>query len=142
MNIATDLPTQVMTWDAFLSLDGDEQRLAVLATMRQVVTDAGDGYTYPYVACRYVNPTTVEPRPGCIVGHVLHRLGLDLATLAEWDRYGGTTIDGASASHQIKAPALGALVAAQRAQDGVSDADRLPWSRCLEYATTAGPWPS
>lgn len=104
----------------------------VMATLRAVVAERPD---YVYEApeedgCVYVADGT----PSCLVGHVLHRLGVSLEALSVLDMNGGLAawravpgvLDGVSGS------TVDRLWAAQTAQDNGDT-----WGEALEYADRA-----
>jgi hypothetical protein len=62
-----------------------------LDTLREVVAEAGEDYTYPPAmkgeACTYV----AGGKPSCLIGRVLFKLGVPLERLEEADRAQGGT---------------------------------------------------
>lgn len=86
----------------------DEQ---VIDVMRAVVAEVGPGFVYERPApsdtygdvCMYVHTDDAgNPRPGCIVGHVLHRLGVPLDVLASHEKNGAMgMINALQARHVI-----------------------------------------
>lgn len=93
----------------------------VTATIKAVVEEFGADYVYPYAAapadCRYTEYDENGPTaPSCIAGHVLHRLGVPLDELRQWE---GNNIHGLQENYiNLPAGAYEGLSAAQEAQDG------------------------
>lgn len=55
----------------------------VIESMKQAVAQEGADYVYPYLDCNY----SMDNRPACIVGHVLHDIDPTAYALAvEWER--------------------------------------------------------
>lgn len=63
----------------------------VLAVANAVVEELGADYVYPdYMnGCVYVKGN----KPSCLVGHVLHRLGVDLISFASEESYDGGLVN-------------------------------------------------
>lgn len=84
---------------------------AFTAAMRAAVADRGEDYVYPrewrmgYVpgsdelhgTCRYARPD--RSGGACLIGEVLHRLGVPVEELAELDGGAGVPAHGAIAAH-------------------------------------------
>jgi len=79
-------------WADFVALDPETQVQRALSVMSKVVDEAGRDHVYvkPDVltGCRYVHGIGSSQQPGCLIGHVLHRLGLSLADLHATDEGG------------------------------------------------------
>lgn len=71
----------------------------LLVMLHELVEEKGKNYVYKNPdgklptsdsnACFYVHPGKDEndaPQPGCIAGHVFHRLGVSLDDLAQWEK--------------------------------------------------------
>jgi hypothetical protein len=115
----------------------------VLDTLRDVVRGREDYvYTRPDTAnpqgpvCLYVHPSDDPTRqePGCLVGHVLYRLGVPLSALAEHEGHRASIVVTRLTDCDPKIAYM--LDRAQRAQD-----DSETWGDALEqaerYAATA-----
>lgn len=110
----------------------------VLAVANAVVKEFGADYVYPgYMdGCVYVR----DDKPSCLVGHILHRLGVDLISFANEESYDdGLVNERAIDTLWVTAEeygvsfsplAQGFLVEIQRDQDcGIS------WGGAVEQAT-------
>lgn len=108
--------------------------------LEEVVADKGEDYVYephPFTyACQYLH----DDEPGCLVGHVLHRHGVPIEVIRQWEgrtaQYlatGKSLLTLSSARPELEPladhPAASILIAAQQAQD-VS----LPWGKALQAA--------
>ncbi|MER6485724.1 hypothetical protein ABT264_19475 [Streptomyces virginiae] len=109
----------------------------VMTTLRAVVAERPE-YVYrkpsdvdnTWDACLYVHPAgggREEEAPGCVVGTVLHRLGVPLAELAM--REGTAAYSVVHELLDVPDEAQAALQYAQTQQDGGST-----WSRALQAA--------
>jgi hypothetical protein len=61
----------------------------VVETATEVVGERGENYIYEKPINAFGTPVCVyvyESQPSCLVGHILHRLGVPLETLGEGDR--------------------------------------------------------
>ena len=90
------MDTATAQWSDFVALDEAAQVTKALEIMAEVVTEYGREYVYrkpAYGSCLYVHTWHRDGKaidvPGCLIGHVLHRLGVSLAELAATDS-GGT----------------------------------------------------
>lgn len=104
------------------------------AKLREVAAERPD---YVYVndrdaPCRCVYWHESEGAPGCIFGHALQRLGVDVSSIISagirlvlngWDVPGD----------------YGPFVAVQNAQDGGAGVGRLPWGECVKALDEAYP---
>jgi hypothetical protein len=102
------------------------RRDEVLSALREVVGERPD-HTYLALsdlsdlgACRY----TLNGSPSCLVGHVLHRVGVPIETLEEFDLLASASmqalVDGAPGQDSalvMEDDLAWALMAAQEAQD-------------------------
>jgi hypothetical protein len=71
----------------------------VTETFRQILAEFGDQAVYvrppdaeSNAACLYVHDGATGPRPGCIVGHLLHRLGVSYEALRAREGYTANAI--------------------------------------------------
>ena len=84
-------------WDEFCAADEDWQAALINLAMRQAVKERGRDYVYvdpdgceagnvhAGVSCVYVNDKVTPARPSCLVGYVLHALGLPLDQMRHGD---------------------------------------------------------
>lgn len=116
----------------------------VIETMREVVAEKGEDYVYPkeegiwvdrddntvrgdevnvetdpFLSCAYL---TVDDQPSCIVGHVLHRLGVDHKILGDAETVSATVFGtgghhALTGKHRLDEGAARILSAAQQVQD-------------------------
>jgi hypothetical protein len=117
---------------------------AVREAAKAAVADRGEGYIYKdhYDACRNTQWQRISNEegeammqvPGCLVGDVLHRIGVPLPDLATWD---DTTADDLLANllahNHVESVAEGVetyLVAAQVMQD----TEGMTWGMALASA--------
>ena len=85
----------------------------VVEVLREAVADRGEDYRYQHPeaadssndACLYVWNLPDGRQPGCIVGYVLHRLGVTLKQLSQFDStlFGGTGFETAVARFAVRA---------------------------------------
>ncbi len=122
-----------------LPADPPGQIALVMATLQAVVDEAGHDYRYTMrmggmnnggKACFYVH----EGEPDCIVGRVLHRLGVPLDVLRANDLAGNLSVSAGAFSLegspvQPGREALTILATAQRLQDQGNT-----WGECLRVA--------
>lgn len=117
------MDTVQATWADFVALDEANQVQRALDVMGEVVAEFGREYVYPRAnGCRYVHrdwqgdrDTVEAPRkvPSCLIGQVLHRLGLSLEIMEERDE---APLDGAIAAWTELGLARGTIRAFSRAQ--------------------------
>jgi hypothetical protein len=90
------MDTTTGTWEAFRQLAPKAQAELALATMRDIVAEAGADYVYVKpdgYHCAYVAPgADGQPSASCLIARVLTRLGLPLAELAKWDMGGESAL--------------------------------------------------
>lgn len=113
-----------------------------LELLEEVVNEKGPDFVYkvdapPGVtvgACTYVHYVGPERSraPGCLVGHVLFKAGVDLYDMEELDRYGAVGACAHRGALQIDAGALTVLAAAQGLQDREQS-----WGAALDGARRA-----
>ncbi len=108
--------------------DQDREELrAVLVALREVVEEAGSDYQYPGDAgspCFYV----VAGRPSCLVGRVLHKLGVPLGILSSYENSSPTQM---TVQHcGLHGVARVVLANVQGMQDA-----RRPWGEILNRYT-------
>lgn len=123
-----------------------EEMKKALETMHAVVEEFGEDYLYerpqlqrdqpyphPYPSCLYVhyNDKTGKGQPGCIVAHVLHRMGMTIEALARYEHSACTTM--------IGGPEVGVPVEYDTTLDLLRKAQRVqdlgePWGRALYEA--------
>lgn len=125
-------------WDTFTSLTPLEQLNRSMEAMREVVANAGAEYraeTNEDGSCVYVahDEDTGRPHAACLIGHMLHMLGMDLDALARLDQagaYGGSELAGKlHAKIPVNAQVCAVWQAAQIAQD-----ENKPWGVALQLA--------
>ncbi|WP_030997529.1 hypothetical protein [Streptomyces sp. NRRL F-5630] len=104
----------------------------VMSTLRAVVAERPD-YVYARpeadnraAACLYVHHDDGTAKPGCLVGTVLHRLGVPLVELAKWEGEGACSMVPSVTNLEWEDTSTLALQTAQEAQDaGVTWAEAL-----------------
>lgn len=103
-------------------------RETALRLLGEVVADFGEDYVYP-TELRDVEGVCLywaSGKPACLVGHVLHRWGVDVELLK------GGAYDLPNQGVALTEDALEVLADAQRAQD-----QRMTWGYALERAQRA-----
>lgn len=110
----------------------------VIQTLREVAAERPDYvYTNEYgnrangeTTCRYVHHADgPEAAPGCIVGHVLHRLGVPLESLAAREGGGAIAVAVRTLGAYISLSTRDALALAQSNQDS-----GYPWGKSVDAA--------
>ena len=102
----------------------------------EIPTDEIDPLRHPHSLCRYVTP---DGKPGCIVGHVLHKAGVTLDALSEQEGNGAYSV---ASGVEIEVTGVETLSKFQRLQDG-----GVPWGFILDRheensAEIRDEWPS
>lgn len=98
---------------------------SVVATLKAVVAERPDyiykrpAYITSNEACLYVHPSEdgSSAQPGCIVGHVLNRLGIGLPAMAQHEGADAGTLVGALGLTNLSPDTLGLLDDVQGFQD-------------------------
>lgn len=126
------------TWEDFTALSAIDQGERALVVMREVVAEFGEGYCLPEgEVCRYVDvdENGAATRALCLIGHIVSRLGLPLASMVGLRN--GTSITGpelewATPLHWSTRELMGQ---AQLVQDGVLPVDgSRAWGPALARA--------
>jgi len=83
--------------------------------------------------CNYVHGADgPRPVPGCIVGNVLHRLGVPLGELANYERRDAYSV--ANALIEIQAPDGGRSIREKLSLIQVEQDDSMPWGEAVAFA--------
>jgi hypothetical protein len=114
-------------WLEFVTASEALQEAMLTQTLQEIVAEVGPMYGFPFAQlhyCRYV----AEGQPACLVGVVLHRLGMPVDELSEWDARDDSRIN--TIEPEGIAPSVLAMM--QRAQDAQDN--RGSWAYAMERA--------